>query len=633
MEKTYDAQQPPADDARPFWPWALGIFALALGLRLLHLFLMRGSPLLEVLVGDARGYSRWAERLAAGDWLGSEVFYQAPLYPYFMGVIYSFVGSDAAAIRLVQAVLGAVSCVLLAQAGARFVDRRSGIAAGLLLAVYAPAIYYDGIIQKASVALFFLCLALFLLGLYAARPRLGIAAAIGFAVGLLTLTRENSIVFIPALGLAFLFGPKATVPRRLGALALFTVGLAAALLPVAYRNQHVGGGFHLTTSQLGTNLYIGNNPKADGGYQPLRAGRGDPRYERIDATELAEAGAGRELTPAEVSQYWVGEVIDYIRTQPVDWLELMGRKFLLTWNAAEMNDAEDMYTYADTSWVLRGLNFVFFFGTLAPVAFVGLVATARDWRRLWPLYLLLASYTASLLIFYVFGRYRYPMVPFLVIFAAAGLVHLRGLITERRRVPLAIAALGAVGFAVLCNLPLLSKDEMRATTYRSLGSEFAGRDEYARAIALHRKSLEYNPDSSAAHYNIGNAQTAAGRPLEAIESYRRAIELDPGYVGAYRNLANVYRGMGRLNEAIQVYVKAVETDPGAVEVYNDLGATFAMQGRYPEAVACFEQALRLRPDFDAARVNLERALEHQQLEPGNAATGFPTEEGSAETST
>lgn len=607
---------PPRDDpSPPFWPWALGIFALALGLRLVHLFELRGSPLVEVLVGDARGYSRWAERLAAGDWLGSEVFYQAPLYPYFMGVVYSFVGSDAAAIRLVQAVLGSVSCVLLAQAAARFLDRRSGIAGGLLLALYAPAIYYDGIIQKASVALFFLCLALFLLGLYTERPRLWIAGVLGFTIGLLTLTRENSIVFIPALGLAFLAAPKIAWPRRLGALALFGVGLAAALLPVAFRNQHVGGGFHLTTSQLGTNLYIGNNPNADGGYQPLRAGRGDPRYERTDATELAEAATGRELTPSEVSQYWVGKVIDYVRGQPGDWLKLMSRKFLLIWNGVEMNDAEDMYTYADASRPLRGLNFILFFGTLAPLGFFGLAATARDWRRLWPLYLLLLSYVASLLIFYVFGRYRYPMVPFLAIFAGAGVVRFRDVFAGPNRMRGVDAVAVAVAMLLLCNLPLLSRDDMRATTYRSLGSEFSEKGRHERAIELHRKSLEYKPDSSAAYFNIGNALTAVGKSQEAIEAYGRAIELDSEYVGAYRNLANVYRGMGRLNEAIQVYVRAVEEAPGAVEVYNDLGATFAMQGRHAEAMACFEQALRLRPEFEAARINLERARARLNASP------------------
>jgi hypothetical protein len=52
---------------------------------------MAGTPHFTVL-GDARGYDQWAQRLADGDWIGTEVFYQAPLYPYFLGVIYAVAG-------------------------------------------------------------------------------------------------------------------------------------------------------------------------------------------------------------------------------------------------------------------------------------------------------------------------------------------------------------------------------------------------------------------------------------------------------------------------------------------------------------------------------------------------------------
>ena len=69
-------------------------------------------------------------------------------------------------------------------------------------------------------------------------------------------------------------------------------GLAVVLLPVAARNYSVGGGLYLTTSQFGSNLYIGNNPTADGTYASIRFGRGAPEFERIDATEVAEEAVG-----------------------------------------------------------------------------------------------------------------------------------------------------------------------------------------------------------------------------------------------------------------------------------------------------------------------------------------------------
>ena len=68
---------------------AAAIFVLALAVRLLHVWQIRSAPFFSVLMGDSRGYDEWAQRIAGGDWFGHEVFYQAPLYPYLLGVIYT----------------------------------------------------------------------------------------------------------------------------------------------------------------------------------------------------------------------------------------------------------------------------------------------------------------------------------------------------------------------------------------------------------------------------------------------------------------------------------------------------------------------------------------------------------------
>ncbi len=139
---------------------ALAIFGTALALRLLHVWQMRGTPYFTVLMGDARGYDQWAQRLAGGDWVGTDVFYQAPLYPYFLGVVYAFAGHDLLAVRIVQALVGSLSAVLVGVAGARLFSPRAGLIAGLGLAIYAPAIFFDGLIQKSVLDVAFVSVAL-----------------------------------------------------------------------------------------------------------------------------------------------------------------------------------------------------------------------------------------------------------------------------------------------------------------------------------------------------------------------------------------------------------------------------------------------------------------------------------------
>jgi len=141
----------------------LAIFVAALAVRLAHLWQMRGSPFFTLLMGDSRSYDEWARRIAGGEWIGHDVFYQAPLYPYVLGGVYAIGGHHLLLVRILQAILGSLACVVLTLAGERFFSPRVGLAAGLILALYAPAIFFDGLIQKSTLDIFFVCLALWLM--------------------------------------------------------------------------------------------------------------------------------------------------------------------------------------------------------------------------------------------------------------------------------------------------------------------------------------------------------------------------------------------------------------------------------------------------------------------------------------
>jgi len=190
----------PARTDAPFARYAGAIFVAALAVRLLHVWLLSGSPFFDALLGDARGYDEWARRIAGGDWVGTDVFYQAPLYPYFLGVLYKVFGHSLAAVRILQAIVGAGSCALVGLAGYRFFSVRVGAIAGFVLAVYAPAIFFDALIQKSVLDLFFIALSLWLIGRLVDHPRLGRDwCCLGLAMGGLSLTRENALVFVAVI--------------------------------------------------------------------------------------------------------------------------------------------------------------------------------------------------------------------------------------------------------------------------------------------------------------------------------------------------------------------------------------------------------------------------------------------------
>ena len=640
------------------------VFAAALAVRLVHVWQMRDTLFFSVLMGDSRGYDAWARQIAAGDWLGRDVFYQAPLYPYFLGAMYAVVGHDLLVVRIVQALLGATSFALVGYAAARLISPRAGLIAGLMLAFYAPAIFFDGLLQKSVLDVFFVCVSLAIIAQIIADGGTRASwASLGLAMGALALTRENALALIAVITLwAFFYhrgaenscASTSVLRDRRGphssAAVWFVAGVAAILLPVAIRNSTVGGGFYLTTSQLGSNLYIGNSARADGSYVALREGRGSPEFERSDATDLAEQATGRRLTPAEVSSYWIRQTLAEIRRDPAHWLALLAWKARLLVSSTEIIDTESQESHAEYSWPLRVTGSVWHFGLLLPLAIMGACATWSRRQQLWPIYALAATYAASVILFFVVARYRLPLVPLLIVLAAAGLTALIG---SRRAVSkMTLAAVVIV--ATAANWPLHTAASQQAITENNLGAALYETGRPDEAIARYQRALALDPNYTPALNNLGAALRSTGRVDEALRIYDRAIAGGSPSASVYINRGNALMARGALSQAIASFRQAVAADrasrharttlaralydygtaamqaaafdraiaalaeavqltPDYAEAHNNLGVALASQGRLDEAIREWETALRLAPTLGDARRNVELARRTREV--------------------
>jgi Tol biopolymer transport system component/4-amino-4-deoxy-L-arabinose transferase-like glycosyltransferase len=531
----------------------IGIFFLALFLRTLYLAELSNMVIASVLVGDARGYVEWAATLAQGDWFGDTVFDQAPLYPYFLAAIFSVAGQDIEAIRAVQIMLGATSCVLLAVAATRFFGARIGIAAGCLLAVYPPAIFFDGLIQKASLALFWMALLLFCLSALHQRKRNRWCFFTGAVLGAMILTRENAMALLPVLGLWVLIAkPRTRLSARAARLALFAVGAACVLIPVGLRNLAIGDEFLLTSSQLGRNLFAGNNPSATGIYRPPRPRRDDIRFEQNDATALAEESLGRSLSAGEVSNYWVGRTLSYIADQPGHWAGLLWSKWLMFWNATEIADSESIEAYREESRLLRYPRHLLHFGTLLPLATLGIWLTRRDWRSLSVLYLTGLALAASVALFFVFARYRLPVVPIVAMFAAAGIVLGLDARGQPPRRSLYIGLCIAAAIAIFCNRPIGVPLHPRATNYYNVGLRLLDQQRWIEAESYFRRTLAIAP-TALKHESLGDALANQGKREMAARHYEAALRMNPRRGKRLQPLlARIYTAMGKPTVALRL---------------------------------------------------------------------------------
>jgi tetratricopeptide (TPR) repeat protein len=625
----------------PFARRLAGVFLLALAVRSVHTAAVGRAPFSRLLVGDGQGYDRWATTIAAGDWIGKETFYQAPLYPYALAGLYRLVGRDPMTVRWAQAFAGALACVFLALAGRRFLSDRAGLIAGVLLALYPPAIYFDGLVQKASLDNLLMCALLAVLGAYVATRRAGLLAVAGAVLGLFALTRENALVFFVIL-VAWLPYQLAgrSFRERSAAIGLLTAGMALVLVPVGLRNQVVGGDFLITTSQAGSNFFIGNHEGATGRYLPLRPNHETYEFERLDAKQLAEQAAGHALTPGAVSSYWWSRSFAWIGAHPGDWLGLVGKKVLLTWNRAELPDSESLEIYADHSALLAALGAVFGFGLLLALAAPGMALAWHLAPRPLLLYLLLFGFSFAVAAFYVFARYRFPMVPILALFAGATIASVVDAVSAKSwpKVKPAVVWAMVAGIALMCVPPAVPATGSLRLGYVNLGIGCADAGDFETAATYYRKAIALAPRVASPHRDLAVALVGIGRTDEAVQELETALRLDPDsapahddlgailvkrgdFAGAERhfreairieptratavaNLGGVALGLGRAEEAADWYLKAVVLEPAVAPYHYQLAVALSRLDRAAEEAQALEATIRLDPNFAAAHDDL-----------------------------
>lgn len=539
-----------------------GLSGLAFALRFALIHSLRASPFFDLFVSDSAVYDAWARRLIAGEWLTEAGFFQAPLYPFFLAAHYKLFGFGVFSVRVTQAVLGAVACAFIAESGRRFFNRRAGLVAGIILALYPPAIFFDSLIHKPSLDLFLMSALILGTSLGATRRWLAPALA-GVSLGLLMLTRENALLLVPLIGAYFAF--SATWSGRVR-------GLRAALFVFALLLPHLLFGTWRTLPLIGTSerkasvglpLYVGNRHGASGMYEPLAGQFGNPQGEWIGAKLLAEREVGRALNAAEISSFWTRKTGSEIFSHPLSWCGLLLRKLLMTWNRIELSDILDLRSHADFAPWLRWLGVILNFGLLAPAALWSAWMLRSGWRRWWILAAMALLFCASVVLFYVSARYRYPLVPLLAIFAGAGLTGARDFMRRAARRARFRSLLVLLGALIFANLPIpgIRSGFMRdqhSFSYSNAGVGWGERGRDGTAIGCFERALELMPDNESALFNLGEALERNGENERAVKYLAQALQLRPDRPETYAALARILSAMGQVEESRRFEQKALE---------------------------------------------------------------------------
>ncbi len=106
--------------------------------------------------------------------------------------------------------------------------------------------------------------------------------------------------------------------------------------------------------------------------------------------------------------------------------------------------------------------------------------------------------------------------------------------------------------------------------YNNLGSIYAGRKEFSRAVELYKKALEKDPAFVQGHNNLADVYMQTGDDERAFEEYLAVAALEPGNARVLYNIGVLYLRKKNVSQARESWEKAVSLDPDYPEAKNAL---------------------------------------------------------------
>jgi len=401
----------------------IAVFALALALRLAWVGWVqhRGG---ELFGPDALSYDQLAASLLRGEglqkWDYQGLFsdprralvvrsFRPPLLPILLAGIYGLAGHHHLIARVVMALVGAATCVVVARIARGLFGTAAAAVAGLLAAAYPRLIYYAGAIVTETPYTFLLALAVaVLLAAQRSQRALWPWPLGGALLGLATLCRSALLGFVP-LAAIWVFLVRGRRARAACEAAVLLAGFALVMAPWWGRNLAVHGRFVVATTEGGYTLWVTNNERADGGGHCFWPDEKTP----FDG-----------LSEVQIDRQFFRMGLSYVLGHPGRFVRLALGKFVRFWRLWPHASEPSVGLWPA---VVAGATFT----PVLLLAVAGAIAARQRWRDLSLVYLLIAYYTGIHMVLMAITRYRLPIEPFLIILASHGL----GALWKRQKSP------------------------------------------------------------------------------------------------------------------------------------------------------------------------------------------------------
>lgn len=323
-----------------------------------------------------------------------------PAYPFFISIFYFIFGYKLIIIRIAQAVLDSLLCVLMYKLCCGLFNRSVALVASFSSVIYL--LFISGVSRLLTETFFTFLLFLAVFYAYKTKERLTYAnmCILGVVIALLALTKAITILYLPFLFLVFIITRYYHFISLKKAIKGFLVILIAFLIPISiwtYRNYKVYDAIIPISTQSGYALYSCYFPR-------------DGKVYGVNAADDNVSYAASLNSEIEMGKYLQGKVFEFIKKHPFKTLKLELLKIFYFWVPFDweiMGKSEGIY------------NFQYMF--MLPFSFLGMFLLLRRFNQYVPLYIPIVYLFLMSLVFYGSPRLRMPIEPYLIIFFAVGI--------------------------------------------------------------------------------------------------------------------------------------------------------------------------------------------------------------------
>lgn len=369
------------------------IFVLALLLRFILAFYCDDTP-----IKDASGYDALAVNIINGKGFsldGELTAWREPLYPFFLSSIYYFFGHNYKAVRITQAILGALVCIFVFLIAKMLFNEKVGFISALIASVNPSLVRITTYLLTENLYTFLFMIAILLLLRQARSKNYINLFCLGAVLGLVALTRSLAIIFplfVLLLGKNVIYS-NGNLKKYILNSVIFLTLFVLTILPWTLRNWFVFHELIPISSRMGGGVYLSYVPR-------------DGKFFELDPNDRTIKKAGLIKSQSEQNKFFLKETIRHIKNHPISLIKIELLKILYFWSPFD--------------WEIIGYGvYNFIYGFVLPFFFIGIFTTLKRFKYALLVCLPIIYSFFIALVTHGSPRFRLPVEPYIIIIASA----------------------------------------------------------------------------------------------------------------------------------------------------------------------------------------------------------------------